>query len=88
MAGSLIAWNTDLSEAEASAQEPLDPRAWTPNKLPAPVHFSRVGELEVSTMADVIEFASPAENQISEPVENPLRAEMLDEILRRRRAVG
>ena len=88
MAGSLIAWNTDLIEAVSLAQEPVDPRAWTPNKLPAPVHLSRLGELEISTMADVIELSSQADGQLSSNAKNPLGAEMLDEILRRRRAVG
>ena len=86
--GSLSGWAKELQTTPAIAEVEIDPRAWTPNRLPNPVHMSRVGELEVAVMADVLAISHPEKVEEVAIKANPLEAEMLDEILRRRRAVG
>ncbi len=81
IASSLVAWGTQ-DQALQLAQS-ADPRAWTPNVLPAPVSQLRVGELQVSAMAEVVNL-EPKEQSKSEFLDS----QKLDEILQRRRALG
>ena len=39
-----------------------DPRAWTPNPLPSPAYKSRIGELEIPTVASVTEISNSRKN--------------------------
>jgi len=64
------------------AGNPVDIRAWEPNKLPAP--RQRIGELEMPTLAEVVEI----EERAVKKSDATLDSTALDEILRRRRANG
>ena len=64
------------------AGNPVDKRAWEPNRLPAP--RQRIGELEMPTLAEVVEI----EERVVKKSHAPLDSTALDEILRRRRANG
>jgi hypothetical protein len=64
------------------AGNPVDKRAWEPNKLPAP--RQRIGELEMPTLAEVVEI----EERVVKKSHATLDSTALDEILRRRRANG
>jgi hypothetical protein len=64
------------------AGNPVDKRAWEPNKLPAP--RQRIGELEMPTLAEVVEI----EERVVKNSQATLDSTALDEILRRRRANG
>ena len=61
---------------------PVDTRAWEPNRLPAP--RQRIGELELPTLAEVVEI----EERVIKNSQTTLDSTALDEILRRRRANG
>ena len=61
---------------------PVDTRAWEPNRLPAP--RQRIGELELPTLAEVVEI----EERVIKKSQVTLDSTALDEILRRRRANG
>lgn len=61
---------------------PVDTRAWEPNHLPAP--RQRIGELELPTLAEVVEI----EERVIKKSQATLDSTALDEILRRRRANG
>ncbi|MFM7014173.1 MAG: hypothetical protein ACKOXT_04185, partial [Actinomycetota bacterium] len=54
-----------------------DPRAWTPNPLPSPAYKSRIGELEIPTVASVSEINQSGKNFDTQ--------NEINEILRRRR---
>lgn len=64
------------------AGNPVDTRAWEPNRLPAP--RQRIGELELPTLAEVVEI----EERVIKNSQTTLDSTALDEILRRRRANG
>lgn len=64
------------------AGNPVDKRAWEPNRLPAP--RQRIGELEMPTLAEVVEI----EERVVKKSHATLDSTALDEILRRRRANG
>lgn len=64
------------------AGNPVDTRAWEPNHLPAP--RQRIGELELPTLAEVVEI----EERVIKKSQATLDSTALDEILRRRRANG
>jgi hypothetical protein len=64
------------------AGNPVDKRAWEPNKLPAP--RQRIGELEMPTLAEVVEMDERAVKKTGVTLDSTA----LDEILRRRRANG
>ena len=64
------------------AGNPVDKRAWEPNRLPAP--RQRIGELEMPTLAEVVEI----EERVVKNSHATLDSTALDEILRRRRANG
>ncbi len=64
------------------AGNPVDKRAWEPNRLPAP--RQRIGELEMPTLAEVVEI----EERAVKKTHATLDSSALDEILRRRRANG
>ncbi len=64
------------------AGNPVDKRAWEPNRLPDP--RQRIGELEMPTLAEVVEI----ENRSIKKSNATLDSTALDEILRRRRANG
>lgn len=66
------------------ATEIVDERAWTPNQLPASLSSMRVGAIEATELADVLEFD---ERKIVAS-QKKLEAEALDEILKRRRAIS
>jgi hypothetical protein len=61
---------------------PVDTRAWQANRLPAP--RQRIGELEMPTLAEVVEI----EERVIKKSQPTLDSTALDEILRRRRANG
>jgi hypothetical protein len=71
-----------LSKVEPIVVEEVleDPRAWTPNTLPNPIHMSQVGELNLNDLAEIIEIPKP--KKVS------LDSQQVDEILRRRRSIG
>ena len=70
-------------DAESSiAGIPVDTRAWEPNHLPSP--RQRIGELELPTLAEVVEI----EERVIKKSHATLDSTALDEILRRRRANG
>ena len=64
------------------AGNPVDTRAWEANRLPAP--RQRIGELEMPTLAEVVEI----EERVNKKSQTTLDSSALDEILRRRRANG
>ena len=64
------------------AGNPVDTRAWEANRLPAP--RQRIGELEMPTLAEVVEI----EERVINKSPATLDSTALDEILRRRRANG
>lgn len=64
------------------AGSPVDTRAWEANRLPAP--RQRIGELEMPTLAEVVEI----EERVIKKSQTTLDSTALDEILRRRRANG
>ena len=64
------------------AGSPVDTRAWEANRLPAP--RQRIGELEMPTLAEVVEI----EERVIKKSQATLDSTALDEILRRRRANG
>lgn len=64
------------------AGNPVDKRAWEPTRLPAP--RQRIGELEMPTLAEVVEI----EERAAKKSHATLDSTALDEILRRRRANG
>ena len=69
--------------AESSiAGNPVDIRGWEPNVLPAP--RQRIGELEMPTLAEVVEI----DERVIKKSQATLDSTALDEILRRRRANG
>ena len=61
---------------------PVDTRSWQANRLPAP--RQRIGELEMPTLAEVVEI----EERVIKKSQTTLDSTALDEILRRRRANG
>lgn len=63
-----------------SIQAESDPRAWTPNPLPAPVYRSQIGELEMPVIASVTEINHSGKNFDTQ--------EEINKILRRRRATA
>ena len=69
-------------EKSSIAGNPVDTRAWEPNHLPAP--RQRIGELELPTLAEVVEI----EERVIKKSQVTLDSTALDEILRRRRANG
>jgi hypothetical protein len=69
-------------EKSSIAGNPVDTRAWEPNRLPAP--RQRIGELELPTLAEVVEI----EERVIKNSQTTLDSTALDEILRRRRANG
>jgi hypothetical protein len=64
------------------AGSPVDTRAWEANRLPAP--RQRIGELEMPTLAEVVEI----DELVVKKSLATLDSTALDEILRRRRANG
>lgn len=63
-----------------SIQAESDPRAWTPNPLPAPVYRSQIGELELPVIASVTEINQSGKNFDTQ--------NEINKILRRRRATA
>ena len=57
-----------------------DPRAWTPNPLPSPTYRSRMGELEIPTVASVTEINHSGKNFDTQ--------DQINKILRKRRATA
>jgi len=57
-----------------------NPRAWTPNPLPAPIYRSRIGELEIPNVATVTEINQSGKNFDTQ--------EEINKILRKRRATA
>ena len=64
------------------AGSPVNTRAWEANRLPAP--RQRIGELEMPTLAEVVEI----DERVIKKSQATLDSTALDEILRRRRANG
>jgi hypothetical protein len=78
-----VANSLRYEDAQSSiAGIPVDTRAWEPNRLPAP--RQRIGELELPTLAEVVEI----EERVNKKSQATLDSTALDEILRRRRANG
>ncbi|MEY3677230.1 MAG: hypothetical protein RL351_457 [Actinomycetota bacterium] len=78
-----VANSLRYQDAESSiAGIPVDTRAWEANRLPAP--RQRIGELELPTLAEVVEI----EERVIKKSQATLDSTALDEILRRRRANG
>jgi hypothetical protein len=78
-----VANSLRYEDAQSSiAGIPVDTRAWEPNRLPAP--RQRIGELELPTLAEVVEI----EERVIKKSQVTLDSTALDEILRRRRANG
>lgn len=79
---SVIGWSLGLAEDVPNSTDEVvvDPRAWTPNEMPAPMNMLRVGEIENVKLAEVL--------PIQQSQQTVLEPEKLDEILRRRRAIG
>ena len=78
-----VANSLRYQDAESSiAGIPVDTRAWEANRLPAP--RQRIGELELPTLAEVVEI----EERVIKKSQVTLDSTALDEILRRRRANG
>jgi hypothetical protein len=78
-----VANSLRYEDAQSSiAGNPVDTRAWEPNHLPAP--RQRIGELELPTLAEVVEI----EERVIKKSQVTLDSTALDEILRRRRANG
>lgn len=71
-----------LDAQSSIAGIPVDTRDWEPNRLPAP--RQRIGELELPTLAEVVEI----EERVRSKSQATLDSTALDEILRRRRANG
>lgn len=57
-----------------------DPRAWTPNPLPSPAYKSRIGELEMPTVASVTEISNSRKNFDTQ--------KQINTILKKRRATA
>lgn len=57
-----------------------DPRAWTPNPLPSPAYKSRIGELEIPTVASVTEISNSRKNFDTQ--------KQINTILKKRRATA
>ena len=57
-----------------------DSRAWTPNPLPSPAYKSRIGELEIPTVASVTEISNSRKNFDTQ--------EQINTILKKRRATA
>jgi len=72
----------EVVAASLEAATAMDPRAW--QRQPLPDQLVPVGELMLPASADVIEISSVAREE--QPAE--LTSEQLNEIMRRRRAVG
>jgi len=72
----------EIAAAFEAKQETVDPRAWQRN--PVPAQIVRVGELELPPSAPVIEISQAATAR----AEVQLSETELNEIMRRRRAVG
>jgi hypothetical protein len=68
--------------ASSIAGSPVDTRAWQANRLPEP--RQRIGELEMPTLAEVVEI----DERVIKKSHATLDSTALDEILRRRRANG
>lgn len=79
LAVSRLQYSTRISQQDASDVEQLDPRAWTPVKLPEPK--SGLGQIAQVSMASVSPI-SAAENGATELV---IDGASIDEILERRR---
>ena len=79
-----ISYRKSLEEIAASLDKAnmVDPRAW--ERQPLPAQIVRVGELELPASAPVIEISQAAASVQSAE----LTSAELDEIMRRRRAVG
>ena len=78
-----VANSLRYQDAESSiAGIPVDTRGWEANRLPAP--RQRIGELELPTLAEVVEI----EERVIKKSQATLDSTALDEILRRRRANG
>ena len=72
----------EIAAAFEAKQELIDPRAW--ERTPVPAQIVRVGELELPPSAPVIEISTAA----NAAAEIQLSESDLNEIMRRRRAVG
>jgi hypothetical protein len=57
-----------------------DSRAWTPNPLPSPAYKSRIGELEIPTVASVTEISNSRKNFDTQ--------KQINTILKKRRATA
>lgn len=79
LAVSRLQYSTRISQQDASDVEQLDPRAWTPVKLPEPK--SGLGQIAQVSMASVSPI-SAADNDTTELV---IDGASIDEILERRR---
>jgi hypothetical protein len=79
-----ISYRKSLEEIAASLDKAVavDPRAW--ERQPVPAQIVRVGELELPPSAPVIEISQAAKIETAPE----LTGAELDEIMRRRRAVG
>ena len=72
----------EIAAAFEAKQELIDPRAW--ERTPVPAQIVRVGELELPPSAPVVEISTAA----NAAAEIQLSESDLNEIMRRRRAVG
>jgi len=72
----------EIAAAFEAQQEVIDPRAW--QRTPVPAQIVRIGELELPPSAPVVEISTAA----SAAAEVKLSETDLNEIMRRRRAVG
>lgn len=72
----------EIAAAFEAKQELIDPRAW--ERTPVPAQIVRVGELELPPSAPVVEISTTA----NAAAEVQLSESDLNEIMRRRRAVG
>jgi HAMP domain-containing protein len=72
----------EIAAAFEAKQELIDPRAW--ERTPVPAQIVRVGELELPPSAPVVEISTAA----NAAAEVQLSESDLNEIMRRRRAVG
>jgi hypothetical protein len=79
LAVSRLQYSTRISQQDASDVEQLDPRAWTPVKLPEPK--SGLGQIAQVSMASV----SPISAADSDTTELVIDGASIDEILERRR---
>lgn len=63
-----------------SQETEIDPRSWTPNPLPSPVYRSRIGELNIPHVAEIVEINQSGKNFDTQ--------KEINDILRKRRATA